>query len=143
MTAAKIDEAIECYMKERKKSERKAAETRFLSYAYLCGTSDTAAFMQRTRSLICYYIDFLSVLENPMRGPQAAWLALMMLIGAFGCYLLADGKMSIGLFIIAGMLVNGISLGRAVIAKWIQTSITIALYQEIIELIDRTLPGEC
>ena len=145
MTATKIDEAIERYVTERKKSERKVAETKFLSYTYLvCGESDVAAFMRRSRSLIRYYIDFLTVLENPLRGPQAAWLALMALVFAFGIYMLTDEEMRLaGIFITSGTVVNGISLGRSVIDKWVEISVTIALYRELIELIDNTLPAEC
>lgn len=145
MTTTKIDEAIERYVSERKKSERKVAETKFLSYTYLaCGESDITAFMRRSRSLIRYYIDYLTVLENPLRGPQAAWLALMVMVFSFGIYMLADEEMRIaGIFITSGTVVNGISLGRSVIDKWIETSVTIALYSELIELIDNTLPSEC
>jgi hypothetical protein len=145
MTETKIDEAIERYVTERKKSERKVAETKFLSYTYLaCGESDIAAFMRRSRSLIRYYIDFLTVLENPLRGPQAAWLALMALVFAFGIYMLTDEEMRLaGIFITSGTVVNGISLGRSVIDKWVEISVTIALYRELIELIDNTLPSEC
>ncbi|MFZ2948320.1 MAG: hypothetical protein WA003_02430 [Desulfuromonadaceae bacterium] len=145
MTTTKIDEAIERYVIERKKSERKVAETKFLRYTYLaCGESDITAFMRRSRSLIRYYIDYLTVLENPLRGPQAAWLVLMAMVFAFGIYMLTDEGMRVaGIFISSGTLVNGISLGRSVIDKWIETSVTIALYREIIELIDSSLPAEC
>lgn len=145
MTTTKIDEAIERYVIERKKSERKVAETKFLRYTYLaCGESDITAFMRRSRSLIRYYIDYLTVLENPLRGPQAAWLVLMAMVFAFGIYMLTDEEMRFaGIFISSGTLVNGISLGRSVIDKWIETSVTIALYREIIELIDSSLPAEC
>lgn len=144
MTTTKIDEAIERYVNERKKSERKAAETRFLSYTYLaCGESDAAVFMRRSRSLIRYYIDFLTVLENPLRGPQAAWLALMAIVFSFGIFMLTGDDMRVaGIFITSGAAVNGISLGRALVDKWVETAVTIALYLEIIELIDNTLPSE-
>jgi len=143
MTTAKIDEAIERYVKERRISERKVAETRFLSYAYLaCGERDIAAFMRRIRSLIRYYIDYLSVLENPLRGPQAAWLVLMAIVFIFGICMLTDEDMRVsGIFIAFGTVVNGISLFRSVIDKWVETSVTIALYREIIEIIDNTLPA--
>ena len=145
MTTTKIDDAIERYVIERKKSERKVAESKFLSFTYLaCGESDVAAFMRRSRSLIRYYIDYLTVLENPLRGPQAAWLALMVLVFSFGIYMLTDEEMrAAGIFITSGTLINGISLGRAVIDKWVDISVTIALYREIIEIIDNTLPSEC
>lgn len=143
MTTAKIDEAIERYVSERKKSRRNVAETKFLSYSYLaCGESDVAAFMRKSRSLIRYYIDFLTVLENPLHGPQAAWLALMALVFSFGIYMLTNEDMlTAGIFVTSGTVVNGISLYRAVIDKWVETSITIALYRELIELIDNTLPS--
>jgi len=145
MTTDTIDDAIEQYVNERRKSERKVAESKFLRYSYLaCGERDTAAFMRRCRSLIRYYIDYLTVLENPMRGPQAAWLFLMVLVFAFGIYMLSDDEMRVaGIFITSGTLVNGISLGRSVIEKWVSIAVTIALYREIIELIDNNLPAEC
>jgi len=144
MTTDNIDDAIEQYINERKKSERKVAETKFLRYSYLaCGEKDAAAFMRRCRSLIRYYIDFLTVLENPMRGPQAAWLVLMALVFAFGIYMLTDEDLRVaGIFITSGTVVNGISLGRSVIEKWINIAVTIALYREIIEFIDSTLMAE-
>jgi hypothetical protein len=144
MTMTNIDDAIERYVSERRKSERKVAESKFLSYTYLaCGESDAAAFMRRCRSLIRYYIDFLTVLENPMRGPQAAWLVLMALVFTFGIYMLTDEDLRVaGIFITSGTLVNGISLGRSVIDKWVEIAVTIALYREIIELIDNTVPAE-
>jgi hypothetical protein len=145
MTTSNIDEAIERYVNERKRNKRKAAEIKFLSYSYLaCGESDVTAFMRRSRSLIRYYIDYLTVLENPLRGPQAAWLALMALVFSFGIYMLTDDELRFaGIFITTGTAVNGISLGRAVVDKWVETSVTIALYREIIELIDNTLPSGC
>ncbi len=145
MTTTKIDEAIERYVNERKKSERKVAETKFLRFTYLaCGESDITAFMRRSRSLIRYYIDYLTVLENPLRGPQAAWLALMAMVFFFGICMLTDEEMRMaGIFITSGTLVNGISLARAVTDKWVETSVTIALYREIIEIIDSSLPSEC
>lgn len=145
MTTTKIDEAIERYVSERKKSERKVAENKFLRYTYLaCGERDIAEFMRRSRSLISYYIDYLTVLENPLRGPQAAWLALMALVFAFGIFMLTDEDMRVaGIFITSGTLVNGISLGRVVVDKWVETSVTIALYRELIEIIDSSLPAEC
>jgi hypothetical protein len=143
MTTTKIDEAIERYVNERRKSERKVAEAKFLSYTYLaCGESDITAFMRRSRSLIRYYIDYLTVLENPLRGPQAAWVALMAIVFSFGIYMLTDEEMRVaGIFITSGTVVNGISLARAAVDKWVETSVTIALYREIIELIDNTLPS--
>jgi len=145
MTTTKIDEAIERYVNERKISERKAAENKFLKFTYLaCGESDIAAFMRRSRSLISYYIDYLTVLENPLRGPQAAWLALMAIVFSFALYMLTDEDMRVaGIFISTGTLVNGVTLARAVIDKWVETSVTIALYREIIELIDSSLPSGC
>lgn len=145
MTTIKIDEAIERYVNERKQHVRKVAETRFLNYTYLaCGESDTATFMKKARSLVRYYIDYLSVLENPLRGPQAGWLVLMSLVFSFGIYMMGDEEMRVaGIFISSGTLVNGISLARAVIAKWVETAVMIAFYREIVELIDKTLPAEC
>lgn len=145
MTTIKIDEAIERYVHERKTSDRKVAGNRFLSYTYLaCGESDTANFMKKARSLIRYYIDYLAVLENPLRGPQAGWLVLMSIVFSFGLYMLNDEEMRVaGIFVCSGTLVNGISLARAVIAKWVETAVMIAFYREIVELIDNTLPAEC
>lgn len=145
MTTDNIDEAIERYVIERKKSDRKVAETKFLTYAYLAsGENDKTVFLRRSRSLIHYYIDYLTVLENPLRGPQAGWLVLMAIVFSFGLYMLNDDEMRFsGIFITTGTLVNGISLARAVADKWVETAVTIALYREIIELIDCSLPAEC
>lgn len=145
MTTIKIDEAIDRYVSERKKSERKVAETKFLSYTYLaCGESDTTTFMRKAKGLVRYYIDYLTVLENPLHGPQAGWLGLMTMVFLFGIYMLTDDEMRVaGIFVTSGTLVNGISLARAVVAKWVETAVMIAFYREIVELIDKTLPAEC
>lgn len=142
MTIARIDEAIERYVSERKKNERTVAASKFLSYSYLVCGEDVTTFMKRTRGLVYYYIDFLKVLENPLRGPQAGWLALMALVFSFGIFMLTDEELRFsGIFITSGTFVNGITLGRAVITKWVDTAIMIALYREIIELIDNTVEG--
>jgi hypothetical protein len=141
MTTISIDKAIEQYVTERKKSSRKAAESKFITYTYLAsGENDVVAFMKRIRGLACYYIDFLSVLENPLRGPQAAWLALIVVVFSIGIFMLTDDDLRLaGIFITSGTLVNGISLGRIVAAKWLETGVMIALYREIVDLIDNRL----
>lgn len=84
------------------------------------------------------------MLENPLHGPQAGWLALMSIVFAFGLYMLTNDELRVaGIFVCTGTLVNGISLARAVIAKWVETAVMIAFYREIVELIDSTLPAEC
>jgi len=145
MTSVKIDEAIERYVKERKTNDRSVAENRFLSYTYLvCGEGDAAIFMRKVRGLVGYYINYLTVLENPLHGPQAGWLALMSIVFAFGLYMLTNDDLRVaGIFVCTGTLVNGISLARAVIAKWVETAVMIAFYREIVEPIDSTLPAEC
>lgn len=141
MITTSIDKAIEQYVIERRRVGRKAAETKFITYTYLAsGENDIVSFMKRIRGLASYYIDFLSVLENPFRGPQAAWLALMAIVFPVGIFMMTvDDLRLAGIFITSGTLVNGISLWRVVAAKWLETGVMIALYREIVDLIDNRL----
>jgi hypothetical protein len=64
----------------------------------------------------------------------------MVVVFSIGIVMLADDDLRLaGIFITSGTLVNGISLGRVVAAKWLETGVMIALYREIVDLIDNRL----
>lgn len=142
MMASTIDTAIERYAQERRTLSKKEAQAHFLSYTYVvCGANHAEDFLKRTRGMLCYYIDCLSIFDNPFRAPQACWLVLMAMVFAFGLFMLGnDDTIVAGFFIAGGTLVNGMSIWRIVCTRWLDTGIMIALYREIIELIDSTLP---
>lgn len=144
MKLSTIDTAIERYAHDRKTHTKKEAQEHFLSYAYLVfDVKGAEAFLKRTRGMLCYYIDYLSRFENPFRGPQAGWLLLMAIVFSFGIALIGDDDTCLtGLFIAAGTTANGVSLWRIVCARWLDTGIMIALYSEIIELIDSIIPRD-
>lgn len=141
MIPGDIDTVIERYAQDRKTGSKQVAQEHFLSYIYVVFDVNSAeSFMKRTRGMLSYYINSMSLFENPFRGPEPCWLVLMAMVFAFSLCMLADDDTSlIGFFIAAGTLVNGVSLWRIVFSKWLDTGVMIAIYREIIDLIDSTL----
>ncbi|HEX5773760.1 MAG TPA: hypothetical protein VFY07_05500 [Geomobilimonas sp.] len=138
MDTRTIDEAIDKYVHERMEKGKEKAVERFLSYAYLRhGGDECREFMKKVGGLSRYYMDFLRVMENPFRGPEMAWLASMLAIGAFSCYLMsvADEQL-LGICVFAGTLVHGGALIRLVAKKWSDVGVMIAIYREIAEIAD-------
>lgn len=139
MDTRQIDEAIDKYVNERMKASRKSAADRFLSYAYLKYAGDELGdFMRKVRGLSRYYIDFLKVMENPFKGPELAWFASMITVGVVSCYMMGDeGSRLAGIFIFSGTLVHAWALLRMVAKKWRDIGVMIAIYREIIDIIDK------
>ncbi len=139
MNTRSVEEAIDKYVNERMEKGRKRASERFLAYAYLKhGGDELREFMKRVGGLTRYYIDFLGVMENPFRGPEMAWLASMLVVGGFSVYLITvETTRTLGIFILSGTLVHAWSLLCLVARKWRDVGVMIAIYREIIELVDR------
>ncbi|WP_243369851.1 GSU0071 family protein [Geotalea sp. SG265] len=136
-----IDEAIDKYVHERMTTGRKQATERFLSYAYLKqGKEGIGEFLRKVRGLSNYYIDFLRVMANPLKGPEVAWLASMLTIAIYAVILMGmDEDRTLGIFLFAGTLVNGWSLIRTIARKWCDIGVMIAIYLEIAQLAEHEL----
>jgi hypothetical protein len=74
-------------------------------------------------------------MENPFRGPELFWLASMLLVGIYSCYLMElEERRLIGIMVFSGTLVHACSLIVAVAKKWSETGVMIAIYREIAEI---------
>jgi len=133
-----IDEAIDKYVQERKKKGRKSASEKFLAHVYLKHRGDELLlFMKKVGGLSRYYINFLKVMENPFKGPEFAWFASMISIGVVSFYLmLQEDCQLLGIVLFAGTIVHAWSLICEVAKKWLDIGVTIAIYREIIELVE-------
>ncbi|NJC87811.1 MAG: hypothetical protein FIB02_04655 [Desulfuromonas sp.] len=139
MKSEEIDKAIKRYAEERQHETRRVAQEHFLAYVYLVATAgDIEQFMKHTRNLLAYYIDSLSLFENPFRNTQVCWLLLMFLLFGFGLYMMTEDGLRIGgIIICTGTAVFGTSLWKIIWGNWLSTNLLIAYYWEIIDLIDR------
>jgi hypothetical protein len=138
MKSEEIDRIIERYAEERKHAKRQVAQEHFLAYVYLvCNAGEVEQFMKRTRGLLAYYIDSLSLFENPFRNTQVCWLLLMFLLFGFSIYMMTDADLCYaGIILCPGTVIFGTSLWKIVWTKWLDTGLLIACYREIIDLID-------
>ncbi|RNC65254.1 MAG: hypothetical protein ED859_17820 [Desulfuromonadales bacterium] len=138
MNATVIDEAIDKYVHERMRGGKKTAGARFISYAYLkYGGDEVHEFMEKVGSLSCYYIDYLKVMGNPLKGPELAWFLSMLAVGAVSCYLMNLEEFRFaGMVVFAGTLVHAWSLLCHAAQKWCETGVMIAIYREIQEIVE-------
>lgn len=136
MNTSMIDEAIERYVSERMTAGKEKASARFLSYAHLkCTGEDIVEFMRRTNGLTRYYIDLIRVLENPFRGREMAYLATMLVVAVFSCWLMNDEDTQLaGMCVLSGTIVNGWTLLKHIATKWQESDVMIAIYEEIADL---------
>ncbi len=134
-----IDEAIERYVSERMTAGRERASARFLSYAHLkYAGEDLVDFMRHAKGLTRYYIDLTRVFENPFRGREMAFLATMLVVAVFSCWLLHDEATRLsGICILSATIVNGAALLKYIVAKWSESGVMIAIYEEIAALAER------
>ena len=137
MHTADIDRVIERYIEERKHTPQQVAQEHFLSYTYLvCNRSEVEPFLKRTRSLLTFHIDSLSLFENPFRNSQVCWLMFLPVWFIYSLNLTSDQHMLLGLINCAGTVIFGTSLFVMVMNRWIDTCIKITYYREIIAFID-------
>jgi hypothetical protein len=137
-----IDKIIERYAEERKHATRQVTQQHFLAHAYLlCTHGEIEPFLKRTRGLLRYYVDCLSLFENPFRNSQVCWLLLLFLVFCFSIFMMTDSSLCLlGMIICTGTVIFGTSLWKIVWSQWLATGILISCYQEIIDLID-SLPS--
>jgi len=136
MDTKTIDEAIDRYVSERMSAGKERASARFLSYAHLkYAGEDIVEFMRHAKGLTRYYIDLTRVLENPFRGREMAFLATMIVVAIFSCWLIHDEETRLaGICILSGTIVNGSALLKQIAAKWLESGVMIAIYEEIATL---------
>lgn len=136
MKVTVIDEAIDKYVHERMNRGKEPAATRFISYAYLkYGGKELPEFMKKVEGLVCYYIDYLKVMGNPLKGPELAWLLSMLVVGAVSCYLMNSEEFRLaGIAVFAGTLVHVWSLLCHAARKWCEAGVMIAIYRELLEI---------
>ena len=138
-----VDEAIEKYVRERMDKGAQEAKSRFLSYAHLrYSGSDLAEFLRKTSGISRYYIDYLKVMVNPLKGPELAFFATVVTMGAYGGFLLTDcDQRTLGIVILAGALVNAWTIIKNVLRKWCDLDVMIAIYRELVQLAEQELTG--
>jgi hypothetical protein len=136
MDTTPIDEAIERYVNERMTAGKERAKARFLSYAHLkYAGEDIVEFMRHANGLTRYYIDLIKVLDNPFRGREMAFLASMLVVAIFSCWLMHDEDTRlVGICVFSGTILNGLSLLKHIAAKWLKSDVMIAIYEEIAAL---------
>lgn len=137
-----IDRVIERYVEERKRCPLRIAQEHFLSHAALvCRRGELQPFMQRTRGLLLYYIDSISIFDNPLRNARVCWLLLTIQVFTFSLIMLVDDELRLtGLIIGSGSVIFGSSLWTTVWNQWLDADLLIACYREMIDLIDRLNP---
>jgi len=139
MDVEAVDEAMERYISERLEKGKKPAVERFLAYVYMKhGGEDVRRFLHDVAKMAAYYIDYLKVAENPLKGPELPWFAAIVAIAVFSGYLIGiDDYRILGEVVLAGTLVNGWALIRATVRKWREIGRLIEVYREIAELATR------
>ena len=136
MKTETIETAIEKYVRERMEQGKQRACEHFLAYAYLKhGRDEVREFMKKAVGLSRYYINYLTAMENPFRGPELFWFASMLLVGIFSGYLMEfEDQRLFGIMVFSGTLVHGSALIVAMAKKWSETGVMIAIYREIAEI---------
>jgi hypothetical protein len=144
MNIKSIDEAIEKYAMERMEKGKEKASERFLAYAYLKhGGDEIMEFLLKVSGLSRYYIEFLKGMENPFKGPEFAWFAVMLAVGIYGFILMAaEDSRLLGIVLLAGTLVHTWSLLRMVTYKMREIGLRIAIYREIVQIVEKEIRGK-
>lgn len=141
MNIDRIDEAIDAYVHERMEKGKEKASEHFLAYAYVKNRGDEVVeFLKKSGSLCRYYINYLKVMQNPLKGPELAWLASMVTVAVYAVILLTtEDEQDLGIFLFVGTLINAWSLIAVAAKKWCDIGVMIAIYREIAQLIEREL----
>jgi hypothetical protein len=143
MNIKSIDDAIEKYALERMEKGKEKASERFLAYAYLKhGGDEIMEFMLKVSGLARYYIEFLKDMENPFKGLELTWFAVMLAVGIYGSILMtAEDSRLLGIVLIAGTLAHAWSLLRMVMHKMREIGLRIAIYRELVQIVEREIRG--
>jgi len=141
MNITTIDEALERYVHERMEKGKEKARERFLAYVYLKhGGDEILDFLLKVAGLARYYIYFLNGMENPFKGRDLAWFAAMVAVGVYGCILIGDEESRlVGIFLFSGALVHAWSLFSMTAKKWRAIGERIAIYREIVQIVEKEL----
>lgn len=132
-----IDRIIQRYTEERRHEKRQVVQSHFLSRAYLLSKGEVEQFLKHTRGMLVYYIDSLSLFDNPFRNSQVLWLLFMFVVFIFSLCMTSDETLRwAGIIISIGTVIFGTSLWRMVWNHWLDVGYLIACYREIIDLID-------
>lgn len=141
MNKETVDEAIDLYVTERMVKGKQMAITHFLASIYLKQHSwEIAESMRRVRGLTRYYIDLTKVMVNPFKGPEIAWLASMVFMAMYAALLISiDEERILGFALLSGTMVNACYLILSGIRKWCKLHVMLAIYDEIVQIIDSEL----
>ncbi|MBJ6727597.1 GSU0071 family protein [Geomesophilobacter sediminis] len=142
MNKESIDEAIEFYVTERMTPHgKKKALSHFLACLYLKQQrEEIVESLRKVLGLSRYYIDLAKVMLNPFKGPELAWLATMISLAVYGGVLMSiDEEQTLGICLFSGAVVNAGYLIRSVAKKWCDLHVMIAIYTEIIQIVDDEL----
>jgi len=141
MNITTIDEALERYVHERMEKGKEKARERFLAYAYMKhGGDEILDFLLKVAGLARYYIYFLNGMENPFKGRDMAWFAMMVAFGVYGCILIGEEESRLlGIFLLSGALVHAWSLLSMTAKKWRAIGERIAIYREIVQIVEKEL----
>ena len=144
MNIKSIDEAIEKYAVERMEKGKEKASERFLAYAYLKhGGDEVMEFMLKVSGLARYYIEYLKDLETPFKGLELAWFAVMLAVGIYGFILMeAENSRLLGIVLLSGSLVHAWSLLSMVMHKMREIGLRIAIYREIVQIVEQEIRGK-
>ena len=144
MNITTIDEALERYVHERMEKGKEKARERFLAYVYLKhGGDEILDFLLKVAGLARYYIYFLNGMENPFKVRDLAWFATMVAVGVYGCILIGDEESRLlGIFLLSGALVHAWSLLYMVTHKMREIGLRIAIYREIVQIVEKEIRGK-
>lgn len=141
MNRESIDKAIEFYVNERLAQGKQKAISHFLACLYLKQQREEIVdSMRSVLGLTRYYIDLAKVMLNPFKGPELAWLATMISVAIYACALISMTEQRVlGICLLSGTLVNASYLIHSVARKWCDLHVMIAIYSEIIQVVDDEL----
>jgi hypothetical protein len=136
-----IDEAIDRYVHERMSTGHQKARERFLANVYLkLRGDDIVDFFKKTSGLSRYYINYLKVMQNPLKGPECAWFASMLAIAIYAVMLMTtDDELQLGVFLLVGTVINAGSLICNTTKKWCDMGVMIAIYRELAQIAEAEL----
>ena len=136
-----VDEAIDLYLSERMAKGKQTAIDHFLACIYLKQQRwEFAESMRRIRGMTRYYIDLNKVTQNPLRGPELAWLGSMLNIALYALVLITlEDQRPLGIMLLSGALVNACYLLRSAATKWCELHVKLAIYLEIVQITEREL----
>jgi hypothetical protein len=141
MNAQQVEEVIDRYVNERMQQGKRKAAEHLVTYAYLkYAGGEVVDFLKKVRGLSRYYVNFLKLIQNPFKGPEIAWLASMAVIGIYSIILMmSEEQRMLGILVFSGTVVHALFLMREVARNWREIGVMIAIYSEILEIVESSL----